>query len=777
MGNYEQAIPCLQQVLDIQKKTSESPHNHAYDLNWQALLYQIIGDYEKALSLYQEAKKIMQDSKEDNPRYATLLINMAASYEALNENEQALSCLQQAGLSTKKISGELSPDYANSLHNLATLYESLRQYNAALILCKQALDIRKNIFGKIHPQYAASLNLLGNIYRQMSKPDSAKIMLNESMLIRKKILGEEHPDYISCLNDAGLLEEATGNYTDAAYTFMKTNQSELNHIKRIYTSLSEHEKIEFENKQYYQFCYLPSLIFTGNITNPEILQQVYANELALKGMVLNDQQSLLNNIRKSNDSSALELYNKWRINKIILGKQLLLPVNERLSYLDSIQEATNQSEQALSRISVAFRQQQKIITAKKISEKLTNGEAAIEFIKFNLYNKKFTDSIIYAAMIILPHDSVPAFIPLFEEKQLMNLLRFSGKNENAINRFYCGAVNSNKQLSNRGDSLYSLIWKPLEKYLAGINTVYYAPAGLLHRIAFAALPFDTSGNLLINKYQLNQVLSTSSVIYNQVIQKPSEINIWGNIQYDDKYSNTPDDQTIQTGTGPDLYMSVSVPHNYDATTSQKWYPLYGTRNEMDSIKKIFTNAAIYVSTAADTCATEEAFKALDAKSPQVLHIATHAFFWPAKYKPNNSFIMQQDPMFRSGLVLSGANNIWLKKKEIYSKEDGLLTSFEIAQMDLSNTNLIVLSACETASGDIQGNEGVIGLQRAFKIAGVKQIMISLWRVPDVQTAELMSLFYINWLNGQSTRIALRSAQLSMKAKYPPYEWAGFVLVE
>ena len=134
-------------------------------------------------------------------------------------------------------------------------------------------------------------------------------------------------------------------------------------------------------------------------------------------------------------------------------------------------------------------------------------------------------------------------------------------------------------------------------------------------------------------------------------------------------------------------------------------------------------------------------------------------------------------MFRSGLVFAGSNNSNIKNQVAYDNEDGILTAYEIAQMDLSTTEIVILSACETALGDLQNIEGVIGLQRAFKLAGVKQIIISLWRVPDTQTAELMCLVYSNWLKGQPMHKALSSAQLSMKTKYLPYEWAGFVLVE
>ena len=134
-------------------------------------------------------------------------------------------------------------------------------------------------------------------------------------------------------------------------------------------------------------------------------------------------------------------------------------------------------------------------------------------------------------------------------------------------------------------------------------------------------------------------------------------------------------------------------------------------------------------------------------------------------------------MFRSGLVLAGGNPTWRGEEPAAAREDGILTAYEIAQLDLSSTQMVVLSACETALGDVQGDEGIIGLQRAFKMAGVKQMIMSLWRVPDIQTMELMTMFYNNWMSGQSPQEALRTTQLKMKEKYHPFYWAAFVIVE
>ena len=137
-------------------------------------------------------------------------------------------------------------------------------------------------------------------------------------------------------------------------------------------------------------------------------------------------------------------------------------------------------------------------------------------------------------------------------------------------------------------------------------------------------------------------------------------------------------------------------------------------------------------------------------------------------------------MMRSGLILAGANHAWKTgKPKQADAEDGILTAYEISLMNLSNTELVVLSACETGLGDITGNEGVYGLQRAFKIAGAKYLIMSLWKVSDEQTEQLMTLFYQKWLTEkQPIPEAFRSAKAVMQAKYPnPFYWAGFVLLE
>jgi CHAT domain-containing protein len=135
-------------------------------------------------------------------------------------------------------------------------------------------------------------------------------------------------------------------------------------------------------------------------------------------------------------------------------------------------------------------------------------------------------------------------------------------------------------------------------------------------------------------------------------------------------------------------------------------------------------------------------------------------------------------LLRSGLAFAGANSAWRGDSIPNNWEDGILTSQEISQLNLTHTDLVVLSACETALGDIKGSEGVFGLQRAFKMAGVQTLIMSLWKVPDTQTSQLMQCFYKYWLGGMTKHDAFKKSQNEIRKANPnPYYWAAFVMVD
>ena len=786
-GRYEKALPIIQEAMDITKNTlGEENSSYSNSLINMARLYAVMGQTQKSLPFLLRAltirKKVLG---EKNLEYIATLSELGNFYLAVGQIEEALSLFEQVLDKIKKTIGEENPSYSFALINLANLYMGTNQNRKAFPLFQQALDIAKKTMGETHSGYADILQRLAILHMRMREFENALPLIQQASDIVKETLGEESPNYSYNLNLLAGIYNSLGNVNQSAKLFIESSHRQLAHLIQTYTILTEAEKITILDRVSYQFDMLTSFLFVNNL-NPvfsPLFKHVYQNELAVKGMILEDQRAIINSILQSKDRSLLKLYEEWRDKKKIIGKQLLLPKTQRVRYLDSLQDVTNQLEQQLSQHSVGFRKQNQAMTAIDIDQKLAKGQAAIEFIRFPFFHKKWTDSIMYGAMILLPQDTMVHFIALFEEKQLSNLLKRSAAFDyHAIDGLY---GNGNRSLS---DSLYHLIWKPLEEILSGVHTIYYSPVGLLHRIAFQALKTEST-LLLVDKYQMNQVLSTRSMAFpSPITSKPSSVGIWGNIAYSTASNDLAINKVNRGENVADTATYTFNLYNEDNRASRggAWNALPGTKAEMDSIKNAFTRAGITVSSSTGALATEEVFKSLDGKSPQVLHLATHGFFLPESsgmkntFEPGNEnkFSTQQNALFRSGLVLAGGNYAWQGKPAIPGKEDGILTAYEIAQMDLSGTDLVVLSACETALGDLQGTEGVFGLQRALKLAGVKQMIVSLWKVPDQPTMELMTLFYKNWLGGQTTREALRNAQLKIKEKYKEaFYWAAFVLVE
>ena len=223
-----------------------------------------------------------------------------------------------------------------------------------------------------------------------------------------------------------------------------------------------------------------------------------------------------------------------------------------------------------------------------------------------------------------------------------------------------------------------------------------------------------------------------------------------------------------------------------------WNYLPGTMKEVLDISDVISKKNINVVLDTGLLANENNLKLLSGKiGIGILHISTHGFFFAEKEKDyskntlaknsdqKQNYSVLDNPLYRSGIVLSGANNSVKAGNDITDEsEDGIITAYEISLLDLSNVEIVILSACETGLGDIKGGEGVYGLQRAFKVAGAKNVIMSLWKVPDKETAELMKYFYENWLNkGMDKREALLEAQKQMRLINPnPYYWAAFVMV-
>lgn len=422
----------------------------------------------------------------------------------------------------------------------------------------------------------------------------------------------------------------------------------------------------------------------------------------------------------------------------------------------------------------------------QVRDALTDNEVAIEFIvsrdyrkdlKARLENRPYHRERYFAILLKKGYEN-PKIVELADYNTIGVLLENTNKirYDRFINQTY---KNGNPNI-NRGDKIYEVLIKPLENELEGVKTIYYSPIGYLNEIAFEALGHDNTP--LIDRFNLVRMSSTREILNVKKGLKSKELNratLYGGIKYSAEKSELIEEAST--------YNDGNSKSNIELAMRSGWNYLPGTKVEADSIKVICSNKKIKTSILSEQKANEESFKALSGVSPNLIHLATHGFYVSDnKEIKNNKFFQRlgvlddnyQNALLRSGMLFAGANNTWLNDTPIEGIEDGILTAAEVANMDLSNTQLVTLSACETGLGHFVGTEGVFGLQRGFKIAGVQTIIMSLWKVPDLVTSLFMECFYNRWLNGEEIHSAFLNAKREIKEKYPnPHQWAGFVMLD
>ena len=781
-GNFYQAEPLYLKLIDLKKEIfGEKHYEYAEALNDLGMLYYYQERYSKAEPLYLKAIEIEVEALGvKHPNYISLTNNLATLYQAQNKYQEAETLYLKVLEIKKERLGKNKPDndYAIYLNNLALLYDIEKKYSEAQQLYLETLKIKKEIFGEKNVSYTISLKNLALSYREQGKYMEAEPLLLKSLEIKKEILGEKHPSYILNLLNLAVLYRIIGlNESSSTYFnyFIKANKSRM--INDIYT-LSEKELVDYINIK--KFNVSAPLSFIFDIPNFHSLVNIssFENELILKNLSLRNNERIKQSIQKKGSKSLQEKYQLFISNKRKINKLQELSLDKQPQNLVTLTNETEEIEKELVKESSIFADYKKGMTIlfNDIRNKLKKNDISVNLVSFNYYKKILSDSIFYAAFIVKKDSKFPKFISLFEEKQLDFLLT---KNKTQQDSTRIGEQYINKAISN-------LILKPLVKELEGINTIYLSPTGLGHQIDFGALPINES-QTLGEKYKLHLLNAPSELVdYKEakldLINKP-ELLLYGGINYGKSDAKEKTENALAD-------LSDEFINNKTRSGIRGFDYIDGTNNEVNQIQQKAIHNGFTTTLLNESTATEESIKALDGRTtPYVLHLATHGFFFAdpqEKELPKNILELEgkakvyktaDDPMMRSGLVFAGVNNYWSKSNENNSIEDGILTASEISNLDLSACQLVVLSACETGLGEVKGSEGVFGLQRAFKMAGVKNIIMSLWKVPDTQTAELFDIFYSECFAGKTIHEAFQSAQSKMKAKYSPYYWAGFVLLE
>lgn len=799
LGLYEEDLPQLLVYREYYK------HNLPNDINIYANVCQFIGHAyyymgfaKEAEATYQESLDILRNYDIDSPLYRQQLADLGLLYTDLRNYEKANELFKESIYLYEK-NLDLGEFFAPALSNYALVQRALGNNLLAKMMVDWAKEIliNNNKFGNIY--LSTILMNVGIIYGELGYKDEAIKNLLEAKEIRKDekgILGMpillnnlavmylDKKDYYQALKYFRESYDICQNVLYRSYIGMQLawilfvikdkegleissqlSQDIISDVISKFTFMSNEERERFWEGSNDELNILNTIFAYGG--KEKYYDCIYNNSLFSKGLLLKTSNLIKNEIYNSGDKESITLLNK----KIELEK-LLEQEEIQEDTLKVIKDSINIYDKMLAEKNSSYASFMKELTTswEDIKDVLNNDEVAIEFIELpTIENDSITPLRKYCALIVKKNANHPQLVPLCLTHDFEDFI--TNKSKAKLDKFVSDLYSS--------EEIYHFIWEPIEKELKDIKTIYFSPIGMLNSISFNAIKHNSV--CLSEKYNLHLLSSTSEVIkYKQ--GNESKINdalLYGGIEYDMSSSDM-----IAEARGYNRSEIFTRSIESDSTRSG-WKYLEGTEKESSSIASILAKANINTHILKGNKANEESFKALDNASPSLLHIATHGFFLsdPVQielnpFMQNNQRKAYSNLLMRSGLLFAGANKAWLGEKTIEGIDDGILTAEEISKLNLSKTKMVVLSACETGLGEVVSTEGVFGLQRAFKLAGVQTLIMSLWKVPDLATSKLMIEFYNNWTIGMDEHQAFQKAQQEIKKEYPsPYYWAGFVMLD
>jgi CHAT domain-containing protein len=661
------------------------------------------------------------------------------------------------------------------LNNLAVNYSYLGNYGKSLEFNLLALKIREKVFGKADANYAESLL---NIAIDLNNLGEYKKSLEYNFLafnIQEKALGLAHPDIIKSLNIIALNYARLREYEKSIEYLSKSLDIAVESYSKNKFGLTKSFKHNLKQWIEIYTIELASITCAKDFD----INALYHYWISMNGIIGSDENQLNKQIDISKDSTFVKLHKDLKTVQILLNKYQELPINgkaEKVSEVNILEDRSRDLQIELSKRSQEFANLVRTITSKRIVELLNQNEVFVDVMRFPFYDfdvNKFTDSIKYLVFIASSQDTLVEYV-FFENGSTLE--------HELLDNYKLEAENPNLNAEHTSEKFYNYFWKPIASKIGEAKVIYISLGGVYNNINLNTIYNPETGKYLLEEYDIRIVNSARDFVLNKESEKreysTNTACLFG-------FPNFDGNSSISGGTDEVYAFNRDLSTFWiDSLTrgGMKVSSLPETKVEVQNISKTMTSINWNVRSYLGDSADEANLKSL--KCPRVLHIATHGYFFAdiPYSSENNRFLgmnreqVIQDPMLRSGLLFTGANNTL--KGESSKGENGLLSAAEASLLDLRETELVVLSACETGRGEETNSEGVYGLRKAFADAGAQNIIMSLWKVDDKVTQEFMSRFYEIWLIDKTTiREAFNRTQLEIKAKYPePYYWGAFILI-
>jgi len=691
---------------------------------------------------------------------------------------------------------------ADALIPIGECYEARRQYADAESVFHKAFEIRQKALGPAHPAVAKTLAYAAGLYRIQGRFADADGLYQRALSGLEKTLGPDHPDTAEATLDLAANYFAWDKPDQAGPLFDRGMDSLRRRLASGAAYMSERDRLDFLSSAPDAYPLYYSFVYAYRERKTELAGKMYDLLLAERGFAASSAAALRAKIFATGDKQALDLFDQLSAKKTRLAAIAAAPQGDAEEWRRSVsqlQQEANDIEENLTRRSVALKESKAEagVTWHDVQKALQPGEAAVEYVRFDVDDGKGRTGRDNYAALVLTREGAPKLIAVgdavADETPVRDLYNVQSGATRGVKKVETAAAGA-AAASVTAPGAYNAFWKPIEPALAGAKRVYVASDGILNQFPIGLFP-DGAGSYLMEKYDIRQLNSTKDLLRSAAAAQSNTAVLMGNPNFDlteagqrAALAKIGGGGAAARPQGPAGSAAEATPANLasgaGASDSGKLPPLPGTQTEVEAIAKTFQTAGWQVTMLTGDLALEEAL--MRQRGPRVLHIATHGFFLSSQQAQNQAghgAMHVNDPMLNSGLFFAGADRALSGAGAAAGLEDGVLTSAEATQLDLEGSELVVLSACETGRGQQQNGEGVFGLRRALEEAGASAVLMSMWPVPDRETQELMTLFYGKWLGGADKHDALRQAQFEERAvvrqrygKDLPFYWGAFVLV-
>lgn len=799
-ARYVEAESYLKRGLEIvsEIQTGERGTIPALLLNDLGNLYKAQGKYAEAREAYEQALEIR--IAVNGPKSANIA-------EPLNNMGEL--CLKLGGYSEaedhfkRALKARMDDPWHGSGHQylvyglpgLGRAYIEQGKYSEADSLFRWALENVEKAYGSEHLHVAWCSNALGDLSMAQGKYQEAGSLYSQALRINENTFGPEGLSVAEVIQSLAILYGATGEYSKSLKHYQRSIAVRQKFIEYVFSFSSEAQKLRWVDQcPAIDNTFLSlALLYDSEKARRSVLEMILKGKaVVIDAIVVEKEISRYS----YNDDIILSMEKRSEVcnmtaNMVVAGMGVLSPETYRDS-LETLCNIKDSLETELSRHCSEFRNElaTKRFSVSEIADALTTDAVLWEFFRYEPYDftqigtdKDKTGAARYLAFTLNHSDEITS-VDLGDASEIDSLIDLTRKMicNAGLGVYSPSIVDLDKRLNEVTGKLYDMIFAPLEPSLDGRKEILVSPDGQLSLLPFEILP-RPDDSYVIESFDVSYLSSGRDLLR---FEREREYSDQALVIAD------PDFDLPQ----PTLSEHMEKTDRQSRTQSYSWGPSRGvsgcsdtkfsrlchSHQELESVtNELSSKGRLQVSAYYGDDALEEVLKGIET-APRVLHVATHGFFCENIAAPESRLL--ENPLLRSGLALAGANSM-IGETDNNSRqvEDGILTALEVSGLNLVGTELVVLSACETGVGDVRNGEGVFGLRRAFQHAGAQSVLMSLWKVPDKETSELMRSFYSAWLDGQTKKAALRESVLKIMKSHRkqrgvahPYFWGAFVLV-